>query len=78
VFLGRTSCLASCARKDARRVEATSACEDQSSRVSILLLQDGSSDAHQQADAYVPQNMCGSFGADDPLEDDHGIVEKSD
>ena len=32
------------------------------------------SDAHRQANAYVPQNMYGGFGSDDPAEDDYGAV----
>jgi hypothetical protein len=35
------------------------------------------SDAHRQANSYVPQNMYGGFGFDDPAEDDYGIVDKA-
>jgi hypothetical protein len=36
------------------------------------------SDAHRQANGYVPQNMYGGCGADDPPENDYGTVDKGD
>jgi hypothetical protein len=35
------------------------------------------SDAHRQANSYVPQNTYGGFGFDDPAEDDYGNVDKA-
>ena len=36
------------------------------------------SDADRQANSYVPQNMYGGFGSDDPAEDDYGVFDKAD
>ena len=35
------------------------------------------SDAHLQANSYVPQSMYGGFGCDDPPQEDYGSVDKS-